>query len=52
MHVLLQLLAPFAPHFGEELWERAANPKVAPHLADKPIKRIIHIKGRLINLLV
>jgi leucyl-tRNA synthetase len=30
----------------------AANPKVAPHLADKPIKRIIHIKGRLINLLV
>jgi leucyl-tRNA synthetase len=103
---LLRLLAPFAPHIAEELWERlgesrpvmttdwpsfdlaklvastftmviqvngkhrgditceidtpeaemvalaAANPKVAPHLADKPIKRIIHIKGRLINLLV
>ena len=29
-----------------------ANPKVAPHIAGKPIKRTIHVKGRLINLLV
>ncbi len=28
-----------------------ANPKIALHLAGKPIKRVIHIKGRLINLL-
>jgi leucyl-tRNA synthetase len=28
------------------------NPKVAPHLAGKPIKRTILVKGRLINLLV
>lgn len=27
------------------------NPKIALHLAGKPIKRVIHIKGRLINLL-
>ncbi|HEY0865596.1 MAG TPA: leucine--tRNA ligase [Lacunisphaera sp.] len=30
----------------------AANPKVAPHVAGKPIKRTIYIKGRLVNLLV
>ena len=30
----------------------AANPKVVPHLAGKPIKRTIYVKGRLINLLV
>jgi leucyl-tRNA synthetase len=30
----------------------SANPKVVPHLAGKPIKRTIHVKGRLINLLV
>jgi leucyl-tRNA synthetase len=103
---LLRLLAPFAPHMAEELWERlgqngsimqagwpafdagklvastitiviqvngkhrgdvtadvgaseaelvqlaSANPKVAQHIAGKPIKRTIHVKGRLINLLV
>jgi leucyl-tRNA synthetase len=27
-------------------------PKVAPFLGDKPIKRAIYIKGKLINLLV
>jgi leucyl-tRNA synthetase len=30
----------------------AANPKVVPHIAGKPIKRTIYVKGRLINLLV
>lgn len=30
----------------------SANPKVVPHIAGKPIKKVIHIKGRLINLLV
>jgi leucyl-tRNA synthetase len=30
----------------------AANPKVVPHLAGKPLKRTIYVKGRLINLLV
>ncbi len=30
----------------------AAQPKVLPHLAGKPIKRTIYVKGRLINLLV
>jgi leucyl-tRNA synthetase len=30
----------------------AANPKVAPHIAGKPLKRTIYVKGRLINLLV
>jgi len=30
----------------------SANPKVVPHLAGKPIKRTIIVKGRLINLLV
>ena len=28
------------------------NPKVAPHLLDKPLKRSIYVKGKLINLLV
>ncbi len=28
------------------------NPKITAHLAGKPIKRIINIKGRLLNLLV
>ncbi len=30
----------------------SANPKVAQHIAGQPIKRTIHVKGRLINLLV
>ena len=30
----------------------SANPKVALHIAGKPIKRTIYVKGRLINLLV
>jgi len=30
----------------------SANPRVAPHIAGKPIKRTIQVKGRLINLLV
>ncbi|MBI2813103.1 MAG: leucine--tRNA ligase [Opitutae bacterium] len=30
----------------------SANPKVRPHIADRPLKRTIYIKGRLINLLV
>ena len=30
----------------------SANPKVVPHIAGKPIKRTIYVKGRLINLLV
>jgi leucyl-tRNA synthetase len=29
-----------------------ANPKIAPHIADKPVKRTVYIKGRLLNLLV
>jgi leucyl-tRNA synthetase len=28
------------------------NPKVVPHVAGKEIKRVIYVKGRLINLLV
>ncbi len=28
------------------------NPKVIPHVAGKEIKRVIYVKGRLINLLV
>jgi leucyl-tRNA synthetase len=28
------------------------NPKAAPHLADKVIKKAIYVKGRLINILV
>jgi leucyl-tRNA synthetase len=36
-----------------ELAELAsAHPKVVPHLAGKPLKRTIYVKGRLINLLV
>ncbi len=30
----------------------SANPKVAPHIGGKPIKRTIYVRGRLINLLV
>jgi leucyl-tRNA synthetase len=30
----------------------SANPKVAPHIGAKPIKRTIYVRGRLINLLV
>ena len=30
----------------------SAHPKVVPHIAGKPILRTIHVKGRLINLLV
>jgi leucyl-tRNA synthetase len=101
-----QMLAPFAPHLGEELWCRLGgagsamaaawpkfdpaklvadtmtivfqvngkhrgdaqvpvasseadlikiaqeHPKVAPHLADKALKRTIYVKGKLLNLLV
>jgi leucyl-tRNA synthetase len=101
-----QMLAPFAPHLGEELWSRLGgngtamqaawpkfdpaklvadtmtivfqvngkhrgdtqvpvasteadlvriaqeHPKVAPHLAGKPLKRTIYVKGKLLNLLV
>jgi leucyl-tRNA synthetase len=37
----------------EELVKLAYDhPKVAPHLQDKPLKRSIYIKGKLINLLV
>jgi len=100
----LQLLAPFAPHLAEELWERLgekpsiqnapwpaydpaklvveqvklvfqvngrfrgdqltppglpeaeavalakANPKVAPHLAGKTVKKVIYVPGRILNL--
>jgi leucyl-tRNA synthetase len=28
------------------------NPKVIPHITGKEIKRVIYVKGRLINLLV
>ena len=102
----IQLLAPFAPHFGEELWERLGekpsvldaawpkydpeklvatevklvvqvngkhrgelivakgvaqeealrlaqeNPKVAAHLADKTIKRVIFVPGKILNIVV
>ncbi len=30
----------------------SAQPKVIPHLTDKPIKKTIYVKGRLINILV
>ena len=30
----------------------SAHPRVIPHIVGKPIKRTIHVKGRLINLLV
>jgi len=103
---LLSLLAPLAPHLGEELWARLGfegsaaaaswptydptklvastitiviqvngkhrgeqeapvgvsevelkglallNPKVVPYVSGKEIKRVIYVKGRLINLLV
>ena len=103
---LLQLLAPFAPHLAEELWERLGeppsilqapwpryeaakladekvklviqvngrvrgdelvpvglkqeeaveiaqrNPKVAPHLAGKIVKKVIFVPGRILNLVV
>jgi leucyl-tRNA synthetase len=102
----LQLLAPFAPHIAEELWERLGekpsvldaawpkfdpaklvstetklvvqvngkhrgelivpvgtaqeaalaqakeNPKIAPHLAGKAIKRIIFVPGKILNIVV
>ena len=102
----LRLLAPFAPHLGEELWARVgqsgsimaagwpefdpsklvattvtiviqingkhrgdlsvspnateaelvelakAHPKAIPYLVDKPIKKVIYVRGRLINILV
>ncbi len=36
-----------------ELMELAcAQPKIAPHLAGKPIKKTIYVKGRLINILI
>jgi len=37
---------------AELVQQAAAHPKVIPHLAGKPIKRTILVKGRLINLLV
>jgi len=102
----LQVLAPFAPHITEELWERLggtgsilhapwpafdsaklvadevklvfqvngkhrgdqlvpvglpeaeavalaqANPKVAPHLTGKTVRRIIYVPGRILNIVV
>ena len=102
----VKILAPFAPHLGEELWKRLghatsiayapwpafdeaklkrdtltiavqvqgklrgtievaadaaeadilaaakADPKVVEHLAGKPIKREVYVKGRLVNLVV
>jgi leucyl-tRNA synthetase len=30
----------------------SANPRIAPHIGGKPIKRTIYVKGRLLNLLV
>ncbi len=102
----LKILAPFAPHLAEEMWQRLGHPttltfeswplhdesklardvmviavqvsgklrgqievpldateqvilsaakadeKVVPFLADKPIKREIYVKGRLVNLVV
>jgi leucyl-tRNA synthetase len=101
---LVQLLAPFAPHIGEELWARLggessvmqapwpdfdpkrlvttnvklvfqvngkhrgdqlvpvgttqdqalsmalANPRVAPHLEAKTIKRVIFVPGKILNI--
>jgi leucyl-tRNA synthetase len=43
-----------APDAGEaELVKLALeNPKITAHLAGKPIKRVINIKDRLLNLLV
>jgi leucyl-tRNA synthetase len=42
------------PNIGEAALAElaAAHPKVVPHLAGKPLKRTIYVKGRLINLLV
>jgi leucyl-tRNA synthetase len=102
----LQLLAPFSPHIGEELWSRLggngsvmaatwpaydaarltatevklvfqvngkhrgdqlvpvgttqeaaleaarANPKVAPHLEGKTVKRVIFVPGKILNIVV
>jgi leucyl-tRNA synthetase len=102
----LQLLAPFAPHFAEEVWARLGgvgsimaspwpdfdpqklatttvklvfqvngkhrgdqlvpietteeqavavareNPRVAPHLEGRRIKRIIFVKGKILNIVV
>jgi len=102
----LQVLAPFAPHFAEELWERLggdapifrtswpsydpaklvvseqrvviqvngkhrgellvpvgisedaikeqalAHPKAAPFLAGKPIRRVVYVPGKILNLVV
>ena len=102
----VQLLAPFAPHLGEELWSRLghtdsvmkatwpehdesllvsetlkivvqingkrrgelnlpvdidqdgafaeaqANDAIAPYLAGKAIKRVIYVKGRILNIVV
>jgi leucyl-tRNA synthetase len=102
----IQVLAPFAPHFGEELWERLggegplmsapwprydpaklvanetklvfqvngrhrgdqlvpvglseqdavklaqSNPRVAPHLDGKHLKRVIYVQNRIVNIVV
>ena len=106
MLAFLRLLAPFAPHLGEELWERLgerpsvqnapwpafdariltasevklvfqingkhrgdqlvpvgltqddaiaaarANPRVAPHLDGKTIRRIVFVPERILNLVI
>ncbi|MEY3608487.1 MAG: hypothetical protein RLZZ447_1275 [Verrucomicrobiota bacterium] len=106
VRTFLQLLAPFAPHLGEELWARLGgagsvmaaswpaydpallttsevklvfqvngkhrgehlvpvgtsqdeavalargNPKVAPHLEGKELRRVIYVPGKILNLVV
>src|SRR5678816_3197272 len=74
--MFVKILSAFAPHLGEELWQRLghtqsiayepwpahdeakliaaaqADPKVQSFVGDKPIKRAIYVKGRLVNLVV
>ncbi len=47
-----EVTAPVGTPEAELVALACAQAKVAPHLADKPIKKTIYVKGRLINILV